>query len=88
VPEMIGTVDCIRVGDDFGFTTIVDNTGDREIFILWWSGLATPLEPRTHVRIVQSDWIAMLRQAMSDQSRVTITHGTNSSVVLNVQLNA
>ena len=88
MPELIGTVDCIRVGDDFGFTTIEEaGTTNRETFILWWGGITTPADPPIHLRIVQSDWISLLRQAVASKITVTITHTANSAEVLNVQLN-
>jgi hypothetical protein len=87
MPELKGTVRCVRVGDDFGFTTVTEQvTNIDELFILWWAGLSTPADPPVHVRIVQSDWVSLLRQAMASAIPVNITHGTNSSVVLNVQL--
>jgi len=89
VPETTGVVRCVRVGDDFGFTTIQEQPSNtRETFILWWGGVSTPADPPVHVRIVQSDWVALLRQSLSDNTGVTITHDTNSAIVLNVQLGA
>ena len=88
MPELRGTVRCLRVGDDFGFTTIVETgTEETETFIMWWGGVTTPTDPPVHVRIVQSDWVAMLRDALVNDLRVTVTHPTNSAEVLNVQLN-
>jgi hypothetical protein len=87
MPELKGTVRCVRVGDDFGFTTVTEQvTNMDELFILWWAGLSTPADPPVRVRIVQSDWVSLLRQAMASSIPVNITHDTNSSVVLNVQL--
>jgi hypothetical protein len=87
MPELKGTVKCVRVGDDFGFTTVTEQgTNVDELFILWWAGLTTPADPPVHARIVQSDWVSLLRQALASAIPVNITHDTNSSVVLNVQL--
>jgi hypothetical protein len=87
MPEFTGKVRCIRVGDDFGFTTINETgTGERETFIMWWGGVTTPLEPAVHVRIVQSDWVSMLREAMASNLPIVITHETDAATVLNVQL--
>jgi len=87
MPETTGIARCIRVGDDFGFTTISELPANtRETFILWWAGLSTTEDPPIHVRIVQSDWVALLRQSLSDGMPVTITHEQNSALVLNVQL--
>jgi hypothetical protein len=87
MPELKGTVRCVRVGDDFGFTTVIEQgTNVDELFILWWGGVTTPADPPVHVRIVQSDWVSLLRQAMASGISVDITHDTNSALVLNVQL--
>jgi hypothetical protein len=48
--------------------------------------VTTPADPPVHVRIVQSDWVSLLRQAMASGISVDITHQTNSALVLNVQL--
>jgi len=87
MPELTGTVRCVRVGDDLAFTTVNEQgTTNRELFILWWSGVSTPQDPPVHVRIIQSDWIALLREALASNISVTITHETNSAIVLNVQM--
>lgn len=89
MPETTGLVRCIRAGDDFGFTAIEEQPGNtRETFILWWGGVSTPADPPVHVRIIQSDWVALLRQALGDGTPVTITHATNSAIAMNVQLGA
>jgi hypothetical protein len=86
MPELTGTVRCIQVGDDFAFTTVNEQgTTTRETFILWWSGVSTPQDPPVYIRIIQSDWIALLREALAGNVPVTVFHGTNSAVVLNVQ---
>jgi hypothetical protein len=87
MPELTGTVRCIRVGDDFGFTTVAETgTSTRETFILWWAGVTTPVDPPIAARIVQSDWVSMLREAFAGSLQVTVTHPDNSAEVLNVQL--
>lgn len=87
MPQLTGAVRCIRVGDDFAFTTVNEQgTNDQETFILWWSGVSTPLDPPVHIRIIQSDWVSLLREALASNVPVTITHETNSAIVLNVQL--
>jgi hypothetical protein len=87
MPELTGTVRCVRVGDDFAFTT-VDEQGvnTSETFKLWWDGVSTPANPPARTRIAQSNWVALLRQAKASNILVTITYDYNSSVVLNVQL--
>lgn len=87
MPKLTGTVRCIQVADDFGFTTINEQgTTTRETFILWWSGVSTPRDPPVHTRIIHSDWVSFLRQAMVSSLPVIITHGDNSAIVTNVQL--
>jgi hypothetical protein len=87
MPETTGAVRCVRVADEAAFTTVLDQlTNTKELFILWWDGLATPANPPARVRIAQSDWVGLLRQGLASNIPVTITHDTNSSVVLNVQL--
>ena len=85
--ETIGTVQCVRVAQDSAFTCVNEqNTATHEIFILWWDGQGTPANPPASLRIIQSDWIALLRQALASNIPVTVTHDANSSIVLNVQL--
>ena len=87
MPEFIGTAQCVRVGDDFGFTSVVEQTtGVQETFILWWGGITTPADPPFHVRIVQSDWVSLLRESIAGGLTVAVTHPTNSAAVLNIQL--
>jgi hypothetical protein len=85
--ELIGKVKCIQVAEDAAFTSITeDSTGVRETFILWWDGITTPAEPSIRIRIVQSDWIALLRQALERNTTVSVFHQDNSAIVQNVQL--
>lgn len=87
MPELTGTVRCVRVGDDLAFTTINEQgTTNRETFILWWTGISTPLDPPVYLRIIQSDWVSLLREAKAGNIPVTITHDNNSAIVLNVQM--
>jgi hypothetical protein len=87
MPELIGTVRCVRVSDESAFTAVNEQgTNTSETFILWWDGVSTPANPPARTRIAQSNWIALLRQAKASSILVTITHDNNSAVVLNVQL--
>ena len=87
MPDLTGTVRCVRVGDEAGFTAVVEQgTNNRETFILWWDGISTPANPPARTRIAQSDWVGLFRQAMASNITVTISHATNSAIVLNVQL--
>jgi hypothetical protein len=83
MPETSGTVQCVRVATDSAFTCINQQGATvSDIFILWWDGLGGPDSPR----IIQSDWVSLLRQGLASGIPVTITHDDNSSYVLNVQL--
>jgi hypothetical protein len=76
-------VQCVRVTPDAAFTCINEQGATvSDIFILWWDGLGGPYSPR----IVQSDWVSLLRQGLASGIPVTVTHDNNSSYVLNVQL--
>jgi hypothetical protein len=78
-----GTVTCVQVGDDFGFTTLQVTPTTKETFILW---TATSTEPPVHTRIVQSDWIALLREAMAAGLKVVVSHADGSAIATAVQL--
>lgn len=85
--DTTGKVACVRVGDEAGFTAVVEqSTNTRETFILWWDGVSTPANPAARTRIAQSNWVGLLRQAIANNTTVTINHATNSSIVLNVQI--
>ncbi len=87
MPETIGAVRCVRVVEDSAFACLTEQgTTTNELFILWWDGQTTPANPPARVRIAQSNWVALLRQALASNIPVTITHPDNSSRVLNVQL--
>ncbi|WP_405827130.1 hypothetical protein [Streptomyces sp. NBC_00105] len=89
MPRIKGTVGCVQVGDDYGFTRVIEQgTGNEELFTLWWSGVATPENPAIHVRIIQSDWVSLLRQAMAAGLPVTIVYPDDSNLVFNVQLDS
>jgi predicted N-acyltransferase len=78
-----GTVTCVQVGDDFGFTTLQVTPTTKETFILW---TGTTTEPPVRTRIVQSDWIALLRQALADNLTVVVNHQDGSAIATAVQL--
>jgi hypothetical protein len=87
MPETIGTARCVRVVEDSAFACVTEQgTTNNELFILWWDGLITPANPPARVRIAQSNWVALLREALASNIQVVITHDDNSSLVLNVQL--
>ena len=87
MPEIIGTVQCVRVAQDSAFVCLSEqNASTNELFILWWDGFSNPDNPPASLRIVQSNWVALLRQAMASSIQVTITHGDGSAYVENVQL--
>jgi len=82
-----GTVRCVRIGDEFAFTTVREQgTNTQETLKLWWDGVSTSANPAAHTRIVQSDWVSLLRQAMANNILVTISYDNNNAVVAFVQL--
>jgi hypothetical protein len=86
MPAITGTVRCVRIGDDFAFTTVREQgTNTQETLKLWWDGVSTPANPAARTRLAQSHWVGLLRQAMASNILVTISYD-NSAVVVNVQL--
>jgi hypothetical protein len=91
VPEIIGTVQCMRVSADAAFVTIEEvGTGDTETFILWFlpgtSG-GIPSSLTSFTRIMHSMWLSLLREARSNNLTVTVVHPTGSAEVTALQLN-
>lgn len=80
--EMTGTVACIRVLDDAGFTQLVDSEGGKEIFILWFG----PPEVSAFERIMHSMWISMLRKAHANGLSVTVIHPDGQALITSLQL--
>jgi hypothetical protein len=89
VPEMTGTVRCLRIADAFAFTAIENPaTGESETFILWWfpgTGGGIPQELTSFTRVMHSMWVSLLREARSNNLNVTIVHPTDSAEVTAVQ---
>ena len=83
VVESIGTVDCLQVGDDYGFVAITEAGGVKEAFILWYS----PSEPSAFTRVMHSMWLSMLREAMAARTPVSLTHDSGSAFVTIVRVN-
>ena len=82
MPEVIGTVRCVRVVEDSAFTCVTEQgTTNNELFILWWDGISTPANPPARVRIAQSNWVALLREALASSIQVKITH--NQKTIIN-----
>jgi len=81
--ESIGTVDCLQVGDDYGFVRITEAGGVKEILILWYS----PSEVSAFTRVMHSMWLSMLREAMAAGTLVNLTHESGSAFVTFVQVN-
>jgi hypothetical protein len=78
-----GTVKCVQIGDDFGFTTLQVTPTTKETFILW---TGTTTEPPVRTRIVQSDWVALLRQALANNLKVVVSHQDGSAIATALQL--
>jgi len=83
VVESIGTVECLQVGDDYGFVAITEAGGVKEALILWYG----PSEPSAFTRVMHSMWLSMLREAMAAGTSVTLTHNSGSPFVIFVQVN-
>ena len=78
-----GTVNCLQVGDDFGFIRITKAGGVTETLILWYS----PSEVSAFTRVMHSMWLSMLREAMAAGKVVNLTHESTSAFVTIVQAN-
>jgi len=83
MPQIIGKVECIQVGDDFGFVGLrEEGTDDFEAFIIWFA----PALPTAFLRLLHSMWLSMLREAFTTGDLVRIVHDTNSAFIRNVEL--
>jgi hypothetical protein len=79
-----GKVKCVLIEDDVAMTTVESSDGARETFVLW--SQPNP-EPAVHVRVMQSNWISLLREAMASDLDVTVVGDNDSSAyVTSVQL--
>jgi hypothetical protein len=82
--SMTGKVVCILIQDDVAITTIRSSEGIGEPFILWSN---PDPEPPVHVRVIQSNWISLLREAIASDLDVTVVGDNDSSAyVASVQL--
>jgi hypothetical protein len=79
---MTGTVTCIRVFDDAGFTQLVDAAGQTETFILWFA----PPEISAFERIMHTTWVSLLREALVNGLPVTVIHPDGNGRLSTVQL--
>jgi hypothetical protein len=82
VADIIGTVTCLQIGDDWAFTTIDDGAGDSETFILWYF----PTELTSFTRILHSSWVSLLREAKTANIQVRVTSSGSSAYVSMMQL--
>jgi hypothetical protein len=80
--SLTGPVTCFLIGDDFCFMQMTNpSTSKPEAFILW----TFPNQFSSVDRIRLSMWVAMLRDAISNNIVVTVTHGDNSALVTDLQ---
>lgn len=89
MPNTTGTVDCLSISEFSGFVMIEENTGNKETFILWFNpGTSSGIPPQltSFTRIAHSMWVSLLREAVSNNLSVTVSHPTNSAEVTNVRL--
>lgn len=78
-----GTVECVQVADDSGFTRIRDtSTNTTETLILWF----LPGQVTEFTRVLQSMWVSLLRESMSSGVPVTVIHPDDSANVGSVAL--
>ena len=75
------TVRCIQVFDDLGGVTIQIDAATTETLLLWLEG-----EHPVQLRVMQSNWVSLLRQAMASNLQVTLAHPDSSAMVTSVQL--
>jgi hypothetical protein len=80
--QMTGTVTCVRVFDDAGFTQLIDTAGEKETFILWFA----PPEISAFERVMHSMWVSLLREALVNGLPVTVVHPDGNARVTTVQL--
>lgn len=85
MPTSRGVVSRIKVGDDFCFFDVLEDDGQTEVFILWWH-FSDP--PSAFLRVVETNQLTLLRDAVASTRRVGIDHDEGSAFVLNVQLSA
>lgn len=87
--QITGTVRCFQVSDDSAFTTIEDNSGAKETFILWFApgtGGGIPQTLTAYTRIMHSMWVSQLREALANNLSVTLTHPSGSAAITAVRL--
>lgn len=82
MPQIIGNVVCVQVGDDFAFTQIRPDEGRPESLILWFA----PTVASTTTRMMHSMWLSLLRVALADGLRVRVTYPRNSAFIQLVEL--
>ena len=78
-----GKVACILIEDDVAMVKVESSSG-AETFVLWSNPI--PLPP-VHVRVMQSNWISLLREAMAGDLDVTVVADSAvSAYVTSIQL--
>lgn len=79
---MTGSVTCVQVFDDAGFTQLVDVEGERETFILWFA----PPEISAFERIMHTTWVSLLREALVSGLPVTVAHPDGNARITSLRL--
>ncbi|OUS97406.1 hypothetical protein CA951_03430 [Rhodococcus sp. NCIMB 12038] len=79
--QRTGTVICVLVTEDAGFTSVRDVNGVSEGYALWMGQPPTAAERVTH-----SMWITLLRESIITGHKVTVTHGDYDARISSVQL--
>ena len=81
MPVTAGTVQYVKVGDDYGFVEIQDEgTSEIEVFIIWFadSGPGGPV----------GFWTLQLMMALTQRLPVEISHDAQSAYILQVKVRA
>lgn len=86
MPIVDGTVDCVSVSENAGFTKIRKPDNTTEVFILWFLSSNIPTTVSSFTRVMHSMWLSMLREAQSTGAEVRVSHPTNSAEVTTLQL--
>lgn len=80
----IGRVDCVLIDENFDycfFQIREDETGESEIFVIWF-GTGDPSVP-TQIR--QRMWMSMVREALTTSRQLEIVHSDSGSAVQSIR---
>ena len=86
MPLTTGRVNCVSVDDSldyFFFQVIEDETGQTEIFVIWFGtdDLSAPTQIRNRM------WMSMVREALATGRQLAISHTDSDSAVQGIREN-